>query len=312
MVADETPARAAARARLLRRGRNAKAAPPPVSETIRRFRAVCAYDGSMFAGWQRQHSHVGAQEIFEVALEDATGLPIQVLASGRTDAGVHADGQVFSFDSATGLPPKALQHLCAHILPPEAVVSLVEEAPATFHPQKDVVAKTYRYTIRTPAAASPSAERTSWRVGRPLDVSRMKLAAKALLGTHDFRAFRTDPGPARRGEDTVRRIDAVRVEEGFETVRIEVEGPGFMYMMVRNIAGVLAAVGAGDRTPEWVADVLTGRDRRKLPPPAPAAGLCLVRVEYDGPWPPPGASDARPDRPRRRLRRRERRTRPNR
>jgi tRNA pseudouridine38-40 synthase len=304
VVAEETPARIAARARLVRRVRVARAAPPPVGHPVRRFRAVCAYDGAMFAGWQRQRAHVGAQEIFEVALEEATGLPVQILASGRTDSGVHADGQVFSFDSATGLPPKAILHLCAHILPPEAVVSVVEVAPDGFHPQKDVVAKTYRYTVRTAAAASPSAERTAWRFGRPLDAARMAAAGALLLGTHDFRAFRTDPGPARRGEDTVRRIDAIRVSEGFGEVRIEVVGPGFMYMMVRNIAAVLASVGAGDQRPEWVTDILSGRDRRKLPPPAPAAGLCLVRVEYEAGWPLPGTGDARPVRLRRRLRRR--------
>ena len=291
---------------LVRDVRRKSAAKPAVIETPRRFRGVVAYDGSAFSGWQRQFAQVGVQELLEVALEEATGLSIQVLAAGRTDAGVHADGQTFSFDAKTALPASALKCLCDHVLPPTLCVLRVDDAASDFGVHRDVVSKLYRYTVRVSRDPSPATERVVWRVPTDLDLSAMQAAALHLVGRHDFRAFRTDPGPARRGEDTVRTVDRVAVTRAHDLIRIDVTGPGFLYMMVRNIAAALVAVGAGRQSADWVAEVLAGRLRSPLPPPAPAAGLCLIRVDYEDGWPANCPPQHR-DRPLRRRRRKAKR-----
>ena len=281
---------------LLRRARRTTATRPPVLAEPRRFRAQVAYDGAAFAGWQRQRSLVSAQELLEVALEEATGLPVQVVASGRTDAGVHAEGQVAAFDSVTGLPPSALTHLCSHVLPDTLHVRCVDTAPPGFDPQRACVGKLYRYLVRVSDFAAPGWRATAWQVPGPLDIDAMRAAAVHLVGTHDFRGFRTDPGRARRGQDTVRTVTRIGVEQSHELVRIEAEGPGFLYMMVRNLAAVLVEVGAGRQPPSWAADVRAARRRARLPQSAPPQGLCLVRVDYDPPWPDAPSLPARPGR----------------
>lgn len=255
--------------------------PPPVAPAPRRFRAVVAYDGAPFAGWQRQRDLVSVQEVLEAALEEATGLAgIAVAASGRTDAGVHAEGQVVAFDARTALPAEALRHLCDHVLPDSVRVRRVEEAPAGFDPQRHAVSKTYLYLVREVAHAAPAWDRVAWLLPGPLDVVSMRAAAASLVGTRDFRAFRNDPGPERRDEVTVRRLDRLEVSRAGDLVSIEAEGAGFLYMMVRNLAAGLVEVGSGRRAPAWASEVLAARDRRLLPPPAPPQGLCLAGVKY--------------------------------
>lgn len=277
----DTRARALARQMLQRRARKKRAAPPPVAETKRRFRAVVAYDGTHYAGFQRQRDHVAVQEILEVAIEDSTQLPATVLGAGRTDSGVHADGQVISFDSMTALPASALHHLCEHVLPVDVKVRRLEVAPPGFHPQKDCVRKLYRYTILSSPERLPRWRRVAWQIEEPLDLDAMRAGASHLVGTHDFKAFRSDPGPARRDEETVRTIERIDVARDGPFVLVDTVGPGFLYMMVRNVAATLASVGTGERTPHWVADVLAAGQRRRIPPPAPAQGLTLARVEYE-------------------------------
>ncbi len=274
-----TPARIAARSRLRTqhlRGRR----PPPVREETRAYRALIAYDGSAYAGWQRQSELVSICEMIEAALEAATGCDAVTHAAGRTDAGVHADAQAIRFHSRTGLPADALRHLALQLLPPDIRVLLVEPAPEDWNPQRETVRKLYRYTILEQATESPAHERAAWRLWPPLSVEPLRVAALHLVGEHDFRAFRNDPGPARRDQDTVRTLEQIDVQRAFGRVRIDVQGPGFLYMMVRNIAAALVEVGSGRRPPEWIADLLRSGDRRLGPPPAPAAGLTLVRIEY--------------------------------
>jgi tRNA pseudouridine38-40 synthase len=296
----DTPARLLAR-RMLLTLKGAKRGPPPVGEATRRFRAVVAYDGTGYAGWQRQRRQVSVQEILEAALECATGLPVTVLAAGRTDTGVHADGQVVSFDSATRLPADALRHLCGQMLPDDVVVRLVEEAPAGFNPQRDAVRKLYRYCVFETATPLPRRRHVAWQLPGTLELPPMRAAGALLVGTHDFRAFRNDPGPTRRDATSVRTIERIDVARSGEFVLVDVVGPGFLYMMVRNVAAVLVAVGLGERPPAWAGEMLASRDRRRLPPPAPPHGLCLVRVEYGdgfggGPLPVPKTFRRRPPR----------------
>jgi len=286
-----SPARRAART-LLRiqhlRGRR----PPPVGDEVRSYRALIAYDGTDYAGWQRQPELVSLCEMVEAAFEAATGCEAVVHAAGRTDAGVHADGQAIRLHSRTGLPPDALRHLALQLLPPEIRVNVVEPAPPDWHPQRNAVRKLYRYTILEQPAASPVHERTAWRIWPSLSVDALRAGAGHLIGECDFRAFRNDPGPARRDQNTVRSVERIDVERALGRVRIDVQGPGFLYMMVRNIAAALVEVGAGRRPPEWIAEILASRNRRLAPPPAPPGGLTLVRIEYRDGFgasnPPPG------------------------
>lgn len=276
----DTPARAAAVALLRRPARRRRDKSPPVADAPRRFRAVVAYDGTAYAGFQRQRESVTVQEVLEAAIEAATRVSSTVVPAGRTDAGVHADGQVVAFDSLTALPAQALRHLFDHLLPEDVRVLKVEEAPAGFDPQRAAVRKLYRYAIFTLAHELPRWRRLSWHVPEPLDLDAMREGARHLLGTHDFRAFRSDPGPERRDEDTVRTIERIEISRIGDFVRLDAVGPGFLYMMVRNVTAALVAVGRGERPAVWVAEALASRDRRRLPPPAPAGGLTLVRVEY--------------------------------
>lgn len=276
----KTPARKAAEALLRRLPRKRRDKPPPFAEAPRRFRAVVAYDGTSFAGFQRQRDHVTVQEILEAAIESATCAPTVVAPAGRTDAGVHADGQVVAFDSKTALPASALRHLCGHLLPDDVAVLRLEEASLDFDPQRHCVRKLYRYSILESTRPSPRQRHAAWRIEETLDLDAVRAGAERLVGTHDFKAFRNDPGPDRRDEGTTRTIERIDVARAGAVVSLDVVGPGFLYMMVRNVAAALVAVGRGERSPAWIGEVLASRDRRRGPPPAPAHGLTLVRVEY--------------------------------
>ncbi len=276
----KTPARKTAESLLTRLPRRRRDKPPPVADAPRRFRAVVAYDGTPYAGFQRQRDHVAVQEILEACIESATQLPVVIGGAGRTDSGVHADGQVVSFDSMTALPASALRHLCDHMLPDDVKVLRLEEAPPDFDPQRHCVRKLYRYCVIEVPRPSPRLRHVAWQVEGTLDLDAMRAGAARLVGTHDFRAFRSDPGQGRRDFGTTRTVERIDVVRRGEFVLVDVMGPGFLYMMVRNIAAALVAVGLGGRTPAWVGDVLASRDRRRAAPPAPAHGLTLVRVDY--------------------------------
>lgn len=274
-----TPARERARA-LLHLGPLAGRRPPPTVAEPLRFRGIVAYDGTDWAGWQRQHEHVAIAEMLEVALEEATATSVSLHAAGRTDAGVHADGQAFAFTAASGLPAEAIRNICRMILPASIRVVHVEPAPGDWNPQRDALGKLYRYRLLEAASPAPALERLAWRVGEPLDLDRLRAAAAHLLGRHDFRAFRNDPGPERRDEDTVREISAIDVRRALGLLQLDVRGPGFLYMMVRNVTAALVEVASGRREPAWIVELLESRDRRLGPPPAPPRGLTLMRVWY--------------------------------
>lgn len=242
---------------------------------------MVVYDGTEYRGWQRQRDELTVQELLEAALDRATGTVVGVRGSGRTDAGVHADGQVIAFDSRTRLPADAVRHRTAHLLPRDVQLVRLERAHPSFDPQRDAVAKCYRYTVLRAPAPSPSRERCAFRVDSPLDVDAMRRAAGTVVGRHDFRSFRTDPGPARRDEDTVRTVRSVELHDLGESLVVDVAGEGFLYMMVRNLVAGLLAVGRGDWGTGRMAEVLAACDRRLVPPPAPAHGLCLRGVTYD-------------------------------
>lgn len=282
----DTPARRAARLRL-RRSR-VSGRPPPQADHATRIRATVAYDGTDYSGWQRQRDRVSVQEVLEVGLRAATGDASHVVGAGRTDAGVHARGQVVSLETRTTLEPSAIAHRWNQVLPDDVQIVAATAAPKGFDPRRHAVRKLYRYTLLLSAHRAPAAEHTAWRVPPALDLEAMRTAAAVLVGRHDFRAFRNDPGLARRDENTVRTITRLAVDPWREYLVVEAEGPGFLYMMVRNLVGALVNVGRGRACPAgeaaaWIAGVLESRDRSQLPPPAPAHGLCLMEVEYPDP-----------------------------
>jgi tRNA pseudouridine38-40 synthase len=255
------------------------------------FKLTLAYDGAEFSGWQAQPDRRTVQGELERAWRDITGETVRVTAAGRTDAGVHAAGQVAGVESATLLEPEALLLALNAKLPDDAAVRRVERAPEGFHATTDARRKRYRYAIYNDRRRPVFLRRYAWHVPSPLDAAAMHAAGQRLVGTHDFVSFQS-VGSER--ESTVRTIFAVEVagapeaidaraslDERQSLVAIDVEGDGFLYNMVRAIAGTLVEVGRGKRSPEWIGDVLAARDRGAAGQTAPAHGLTLLWVGYD-------------------------------
>src|SRR5262245_45660594 len=245
------------------------------------FRLTLAYDGTDFVGWQRQPNKRTLQGELEEALERITGQRPKCTASGRTDAGVHALGQVVSFTSGTRLAPDVITKALNAELPEDMLVFEVVRAPIAFHAPRDAIRKRYRYVIEHGRKRDLFERKYLWHVYQRLDVEVMLAAAAPLVGTHDFTSFETSGSPRLT---TVRTVLDLLVErraaELTNRIIIEVEADGFLYNMVRNIVGTLVEVGKGKQPPTWPAEVLQLRDRTKAGMTAPPQGLFLVGVEY--------------------------------
>lgn len=246
-----------------------------------RVRLTLEYDGTDFVGWQRQLNGRSVQAVLESALVELHGALVTAAAAGRTDAGVHALGQVVAFDAPRVLPAKAYLRGLSSLLPDDVAVVAAEEVSDTFDPRRWATGKRYRYLVSRRPGRAPLLRRTHWEVFTPLDLRAMRVSAPALLGTHDFSSFRAADCEAPHPRRTLRELELH--EEG-EVLRIEVEGTAFLRHMVRNIVGSLVEVGRGKRPPGWVGEVLGAKDRTLAGPTAPAHGLTLVEVTYgDGP-----------------------------
>ncbi len=267
---------------------NAASIPPQafadsVEHAQRTFKLTLAYDGSGYCGWQRQTGHPSIQAVVEEAICKLTGHKnIITRASSRTDTGVHALGQVVAF--TTDLWRASAIHLTFALntfLPRDIVVRHTEEVPLAFHPIQDCVGKRYRYQIYASRIADPLRKRFHWWTPRLIDVQSMREAAQYLVGCHDFASFQTGGSPRKSTNRTVREIaiQSRKAMDGWD-VDIEVEADGFLYNMVRNIAGTLVQVGHGRKSADWMADVLQARDRRAAGQTAPPEGLFLLKVFY--------------------------------
>lgn len=247
---------------------------------MRNIRVRIAYDGSKFFGWQRQDGFDSVQQSLEEAIESLTGETVVVHGAGRTDTGVHSIGQVANFHLDTRLGDHGLlRALNAHLVDGAAVTGL-ETCDDDFHARFDARGKRYLYRVVTGTVRPPfGQEYTAW-IREPLDLGRVRAAARILEGEHDFAAFASAGSPR---STTVRRVRAVRVIARREHFAIAVEGEGFLYNMVRAMAGTLLDVGRGRFTPQDVARILAGADRQAAGPTAPAAGLWLLRVLYPDP-----------------------------
>jgi tRNA pseudouridine38-40 synthase len=246
---------------------------------MRTVRLELTYDGSLFAGWQRQAGFRSVQQCLEEAVARLTGEATTVHGSGRTDAGVHALRQVAHFRTGSVLPRERILPGLNSWLPEGITVRSVVDAPEGFHARFSATGKRYVYRMVVsrlrPALLRDQRAWIPYRV----DVGPMREAARLLLGEHDFAAFTTAEA-GRRHPSTVRRIERLHLRRRGEQLDLFVQGNGFLHFMVRNLAGSLLEVGRGKQRPEWIAEVLASRDRRRSGPTAPAHGLFLLRVLY--------------------------------
>ncbi len=243
----------------------------------RNIRLTIEYDGTDFSGWQRQANARTVQECLEGAVEKVTGERVRLTGAGRTDAGVHAEGQVANFRTGSSLSTERLLAAINANLDPDVAVVSAEEAPVDFDANRDAVAKVYRYTISTRPVRPVLERRFVHRSKFPLDTEAVRRAARRFVGRHDFNSFRAE---GRVEKNTVRTIERIDFEETPGTLRIRFTGDGFLYMMVRIIVGTLLEVGRGRLAPGDIPDIIAAGDRRAAGPTAPAQGLCLVEVRY--------------------------------
>lgn len=246
---------------------------------MRTLKLTLTYDGTRFVGWQRQASGESVQGLLEEALSRFEGRPVTVHGAGRTDAGVHALGQVASVTMAAVHDAQTLARALNAQLPPDLRVVGVEEVPSDFHARFSARGKTYRYQLRTGPWVSPFERAYVWHVRGRLDVAAMQEAAGRLVGRHDFAAFRS---VGAENDDTVRTLTGSALmspEPGALTY--EVTGDGFLRHMVRAIVGTLVEVGRGWRHAGAIPALLAGGSRGEAGATAPAHGLFLVRVDYD-------------------------------
>jgi tRNA pseudouridine38-40 synthase len=245
-----------------------------------RWKCTCAYDGTDFDGWQRQPGGGAVQNYIEAALTQIFDRDVQLQGSGRTDAGVHARGQCFHFDADWAHAPKKLIRALHSILPTTIRINFAKQVSDDFHARFSVSGKRYfyRYYLGRP---DPVDDRYVWACrDLPLDIAAMQQAADILIGTHDFTAYSAthgkdyDPNP-------VKTITRLELKKSGKHLRLDVEGSGFLYRMVRSLAGALYAVGRGRLTPDDIAEILESRERTHRIVTAPASGLFLDKVFYD-------------------------------
>ena len=245
---------------------------------MKRIKLVVAYDGTNYHGWQVQPREITIEGVLNEALTALTGEEIQVIGASRTDAGVHARGNVAVFDTESRIPGEKFSYALNQRLPEDVIIQDSCEVTADFHPRHCECRKTYEYTILNRTFPLPEYRNTAFFCYGDLDVERMDQAAKQFVGEHDFAAFCSAGAQV---QSTVRTIYSATVErEQPEVIRIRIRGNGFLYNMVRIIAGTLLEVGSGKRSADDISLILQALDRREAGFTAPAQGLFLVEVTY--------------------------------
>ncbi|MFT5123241.1 MAG: tRNA pseudouridine38-40 synthase [Kiritimatiellia bacterium] len=245
----------------------------------RRFKQLVAYDGTEYGGWQVQPGVITVQEVIEGVLKQLTQESIRIHPSGRTDAGVHANGQVIHFDADSAIPMEALQKGMNALLPAEIRVREIVETDPEFHARFSAKSKEYRYHIYNGSVVPPFVQPYRCHERRPLDRAAMQAIARVLEGEHDFGGFAANPN--REVESSVRTIYALEIAGEAEDLMIRVHGNGFLYKMVRGLAGFLIEAGLGKRTVEDAHRILASGVRDNDVPTAPAKGLFLWEVFYE-------------------------------
>lgn len=246
---------------------------------MKRIKLVVAYDGTAYHGWQIQPGEITVEGVLDQALSELTGEKIQVIGASRTDAGVHALGNVAVFDTESRIPGEKFSYALNQRLPGDIVIQDSREVAADFHPRHANCRKTYEYRILNRRFPLPEYRNNAFFYYGDLDVRAMQLAAKAFIGTHDFAAFCSAGAQV---QTTVRQIYSLEVlPQGEDRIIIRVQGNGFLYNMVRIIAGTLLEVGKGHIDVSDIPDIIASCDRGQAGPTAPARGLRLVEIIYD-------------------------------
>lgn len=248
---------------------------------MRRIKLTVAYDGTNYCGWQVQPNGITIEEVLNKAICTLTGEEIAVIGASRTDSGVHAMGNIAVFDTGSRIPAERFSYALNQRLPEDIVVTKSEEVSLDWHPRYQNSLKTYEYHILNTKTPFPTKRLYNCFVSFDLDVNRMRQGAQYLLGEHDFAAFcciRTN------AKTTVRTVTDLQIQQNPlkpEEITIRITGNGFLYNMVRIIAGVLIRVGRGFYEPEKVLELLEGRERKKEAVTAPPQGLCLMEIVYE-------------------------------
>ena len=248
---------------------------------MRRIKLTVAYDGTNYCGWQVQPNGITIEEVLNKAICTLTGEEIAVIGASRTDSGVHAMGNIAVFDTGSRIPAERFSYALNQRLPEDIVVTKSEEVSLDWHPRYQNSLKTYEYHILNTKTPVPTKRLYNCFVSFDLDVNRMRQGAQYLLGEHDFAAFcciRTN------AKTTVRTVPDLQIQQNPlkpEEITIRITGNGFLYNMVRIIAGVLIRVGRGFYEPEKVLELLEGRERKKEAVTAPPQGLCLMEIVYE-------------------------------
>lgn len=244
---------------------------------LMQYRLVLEYDGTDYCGWQIQPDQRTVQATLEEAVARLLGHPTRVASAGRTDAGVHAAGQVACFHTSRILDPGVVSKALNALTPRDLAVRSVDAVPDHFDPRRSAHCREYAYRIWNRRVPSPFWRRYAWHVARPLSVEKMAMAAAFLEGEHDFTSFRAAGCDAATPVRRITRSDVVRRDD---MVVYTIEGTAFLRHMVRNIIGTLVEVGRGARDAEDVRELLRLRDRTRAAATAPPHGLCLMRVDY--------------------------------
>ena len=244
----------------------------------RTIKLTLQYDGTDYVGWQRQAEGVSIQGLLEDALKPIEGAAVTVHGAGRTDAGVHALGQVASVTLTATIDATILARALNAVLPLDVRVASAEVMPDDFHARFSATGKTYRYRIVNGPIASPFVRRYVWHVTPKLDLDAMRQASRVLVGTHDFAAFQGTGTTVASTFRTIRRLEIAGLKRS--GLQIEIEGDGFLRHMVRNIAGTLVEIGLGRWPADAMPNILASRDRSRAGTTAPAHGLFLVEVRY--------------------------------
>lgn len=241
------------------------------------IKLIIEYDGTGYHGWQSQANAVTVQDVIEKAIKNLIGEECSLIGSGRTDTGVHALGQVANFFTKSNIPPEKFSYALNNILPKDIVIRSSEEVPEDFHARYDAKGKKYRYIIYNSKQRSALLRNRAYFVSHPLDINLIEEAADHFIGTHDFAAFRASDSSVK---SSVRTISDIWVKREDENIILEVAGNGFLYNMVRIIAGTMVEVGMGRIPANTIPCIIESRDRRKAGRTAPPQGLYLMEVYY--------------------------------
>lgn len=247
---------------------------------LHKYKITLAYDGNPYSGWQVQPNGISVQEILQQKLHVLTGKSTPVIGAGRTDAHVHAKGQVAHFTVDKPLNLYRFRHSLNCILPKEIRIINIVEVPLSFHARYSAIGKIYHYHLHIASVESPFSRLHSWHVYQQIDLKLMRDAAKFFIGTHDFSSFTNESYRGAAAQNPVRTIQRIDVVEEPGGVRLEFQGDGFLYKMIRNIVGTLVDVASGKRPIMDIPKMMAAKDRQHAGKGAPAHGLFLMEVLY--------------------------------